>query len=584
MKSRHLLLPVFTVALLAMSIPAAGAIAATCLGSPATILGTDGPDDLTGTPGPDVIISGAGADRVNGRGGADLICSGAGNDVVFGGAGADRLIGGRGNDVINGRAGADLLVGGRGDDVLLGGRGRDRLFGEVGSDRLLGGADDDILAGGSDDDTLAGGGGADSLAGGPGADRLYRVFLSDTVTDAGTADAAGDTRWYANLTVEPRDGTHVVFPNWVSGYDQRHAHAISIRHASGGLVLVEQLAPEEYLLGLGEMPYSWHPAALRAQVIAARSYLASMVSTGRWGIMAQFGFDICGSAQCQVYLGSGRVTVAPDGAAWSRAVADTAGRILIYNGRPALSVYHSTAGDTTRSVQDIWLDSSVVPYLQAVEVPEQDSPFARWSYDLTLDQFLSILAEAGIGFAAPVSSISTVVTRPGEGPYRMSFTTSAGSSEVIANHIQSAMNTYGPVLYESLLPARRPDGLRYPQAVLSPTFTVRTLADGATVRIEGQGWGHQLGMPQYGAQAMALTGRSTTAILRHFYSGLAPREDPGFLPEQITVGLGWERSRVTLRADAYVLRSNGLVVARGSAGEFVLTPGEGGMVVLSLPQ
>ncbi len=48
MKSRHLLLPVFTIALLTAAVPGAGAIAVTCLGSEATILGTDGPDDLTG--------------------------------------------------------------------------------------------------------------------------------------------------------------------------------------------------------------------------------------------------------------------------------------------------------------------------------------------------------------------------------------------------------------------------------------------------------------------------------------------------------------------------------------------------------
>ena len=583
MKRRHLLLPVFTLALVTAAVPGAGAIAVTCLGSEATILGTDGPDDLTGTAGPDVIITGAGADRVTGLGGNDLICSGAGNDVVFGGAGADRLIGGLGNDALNGQAGADLLVGGQGGDVLQGGPGVDRLFGEGGADRLLGGPEDDVLAGGAHDDTLDGGGGSDSLAGGPGVDRLYRVFLGDTVADAGTADAAGDTLWYLNLTVEPLNGTHVVFPNWVSGYDQRHTHPVAVRNVAGGLVLVERLSPEEYLLGLGEMPFDWPTAALRAQVIAARSYLANMVSGSPWGTQAQFGFDICGSAQCQVYLGSGRVAVAANGAAWARAVADTAGKILIYDGRPALSVYHSTAGETTRSVQDVWPGSRVVPYLQAVDVPEQDSPFAAWSYDLTLDQVLAILTAGGVTFPAPVTSISTTVTATGGGPYRVAFATADGPFEVTANRVQSAMNTHGPALYPTLLPARRPDGPRYPQAVLSPTFTVRTLEDGVTVRFEGRGWGHQLGMSQYGARAMAQAGRGTIAILRHFYGGLTPLLDPGFLPDEIAVGLGWERSRVTLRAADYVLRSNGVVVAQGTDGEFVLTPGEGGMVVLSLP-
>jgi SpoIID/LytB domain protein len=583
MKHPRLLLPLLTVALLAATVPAAGAAATTCLGIEATIVGSSRADDLMGTPGPDVIVAGGGNDRVFGRGGDDLICAGPGNDTVLGGAGNDRLLGEGGDDALTGGRGSDLLAGGPGADVLRGGGADDQLSGDAGPDSLMGGPGADTLLGGGDDDALSGGGGWDALAGGPGADRLTRVLVGDTVTDAGTPDAVGDTRWYNSLTLEPLGGTHVIFPNWVSGYDQHHTHPIAVRHAPGGLVLVERLSPEEYLLGLGEMPFSWHPAALRAQVIAARSYLANLVAGGRWGVMAEFGFDICGSAQCQVYLGSGRVAVAENGDAWEKAVADTAGRILLYEGRPALTVYHSTAGDTTRSVQDVWPGSRAVPYLQAVEVPPQDSPFANWSYDLGLDQFLAILTAAGITFPGEVTSVNTIVTAAGEGPYRMRFRTAAGPVEVTADRIQSAMNTHGPALYGSLLPAYRPDGPRYPQTVLSPTFTVRTLADGETVRFRGQGWGHQLGMPQYGAQAMALSGSTTPAILRHFYGGLSPSLDPGFLPAEIDVGLGWDRSTVTLRAAQYVLRDGGAVVARGTDGVFVLTPGEGGWVVLTVP-
>jgi SpoIID/LytB domain protein len=567
-------------ALLAVAVPAAGAATATCLGIEATIVGSPRADTLVGTPGRDVIAAGAGDDHVSALGGDDLICAGPGNDTVIGGAGNDQLLGDDGDDVLAGRRGDDLLVGGQGMDVLKGGGGDDTLDGGAGADHLVGGPGADTLLGGDDDDLLAGGGGRDALAGGPGADRLIRVLIGDAVTDAGTPDAAGDTRWYDDLTLEPLAGTHVIFPNWVSGYDQRHTHPVAVRHLPGGLVLVERLSPEEYLLGLGEMPFSWHPAALRAQAIAARSYLANVVAGGRW---KAFGFDICGSAQCQVYLGAGRIAFVEKGNVWAKAVADTAGRILLSGGYPALAVYHSTAGDTTRSVQDVWPGSQALPYLQAVEVPPQDSPFAAWTYDLRLDQFLAILDAADITFPGEVLSLNTIVTPDGGGPYRMRFRTAAGPVEVTADLIQSAMNTYGPLLYGALLPARRPDGPRYPQTVLSPTFTVRSLADGATVRLRGRGWGHQLGMPQYGAQAMALAGTSTADILRHFYSGLSPRPDPGFLPGEIDVGLGWDRSRVTLRAAQYVLRDGGAVVARGAAGEFVLTPGEGGKVVLALP-
>jgi hypothetical protein len=194
---------------------------------------------------------------------------------------------------------------------------------------------------------------------------------------------------------------------------------------------------------------------------------------------------------------------------------------------------------------------------------------------------LQILNAAGITLPDGVTAVSTLVTEPGGGPYRVRFKTPTGTTEVTAGRIQAAMNTYGPSLYGWLLPAYRPDGKRYPQTVLSPTFTMATLSDGVTVRVAGQGWGHQIGMPQYGAQAMALAGNSTGAILNHFYTGLWPRPDPGFLPGEISVGLGWDRAAVTLRADYYVLRSADGVVARGRNGAFSLREGEGGWVVLA---
>jgi SpoIID/LytB domain protein len=541
-----LLVRALVVAVLVATIPAS-APTAVCFGARPTIVGTAGNDRLVGTPGPDVISAGDGDDEIIGDDGDDLICAGPGNDVVSAGPG---------NDSVTGDQGDDTLAGGPGDDHLLGAAG---------------------------DDTLDGGDGGDSLSGGPGADRLLEVLAVDRVTDSGTAQAAGDTWWYPSLTLEPRHGSSVVFPNSVSGYDQRHTHAIEVTNAADGLLLVETLPPEEYLLGIAEMPYSWAEAALEAQVVAARTYLAYTLANPPRGAMAEFGFDICGTALCQSYLGPGRLEVVSDGDRWAAAVEATAGQGLLYQGAPALAAYHSTAGATTRSVQDVWMGAAPLPYLQAVDVPSQDSPFAEWSYDLDIDQFLEILRSADMTFDGDVTSIDTTVTQPGGGPYRVVFQTTLGPVEVSADRIQTAMNTYGPTLYPGLLPAYRPDGARFPQAVLSPTFTVRTLVGGTTVRIDGQGWGHQLGLPQYGAQAMALEGSDAASILSHFYSGLQPVPDPGFLPDEITVGLAWDRSSVTLQADDYRLTCPDGVVAEGVAGDFLLSVGEGGMVVLSAP-
>jgi Ca2+-binding RTX toxin-like protein len=88
----------------------------TCNGKPATILGTDGSDDLGGTQGPDVIVGLGGNDFTNGRHGNDVICGGQGADYIDGGAGEDTLLG---------QAGRDALIGGDGKDRCEGGKGKD---------------------------------------------------------------------------------------------------------------------------------------------------------------------------------------------------------------------------------------------------------------------------------------------------------------------------------------------------------------------------------------------------------------------------------------------------------------------------
>jgi hemolysin type calcium-binding protein len=95
----------------------------------ATILGTNGNDNLIGSPVRDVILGLRGNDVIKGRKGHDRVCAGPGTDSAFGGLGNDRLLGEAGNDKLNGGRGADRLVGGRGSDVCIGGSGNDQAVG-----------------------------------------------------------------------------------------------------------------------------------------------------------------------------------------------------------------------------------------------------------------------------------------------------------------------------------------------------------------------------------------------------------------------------------------------------------------------
>src|SRR5258706_6956755 len=116
----------------------AGAQIPTCLGLPATIVGTVGNDVLNGTPGDDVIIALGGDDTINGMGGNDTICGDDGNDRISGGDGNDVIQGGNGDDVIYSDGGTDSLDGGARNDIIYGGKPADHPPSRAGGDQPSG--------------------------------------------------------------------------------------------------------------------------------------------------------------------------------------------------------------------------------------------------------------------------------------------------------------------------------------------------------------------------------------------------------------------------------------------------------------
>jgi Ca2+-binding RTX toxin-like protein len=100
-----------------------------CLGAVATIVGTDGADDIVGTNGPDVIVGLGGNDDIDGQAGDDRICGGTGLENMDGGLGTDLLDGGADADLVDGEEGNDRVDGGLARDILIGGPGDDNILG-----------------------------------------------------------------------------------------------------------------------------------------------------------------------------------------------------------------------------------------------------------------------------------------------------------------------------------------------------------------------------------------------------------------------------------------------------------------------
>jgi len=357
---------------------------------------------------------------------------------------------------------------------------------------------------------------------------------------------------YEAILLTPSEGTVL---SW-SG--RRYAGQLEVKSASDGLVVVERVEPEGYLLGIQEVPFSWPEEALKTQVVAARTYLAWTLSRGRAGSGATYGFDICATPACQVYGGLDQVE-GSGGDQWAAAVAATTDEVLLFNGAPAQALYSSTTGGRTRDVRDVF-GGNGVPYLRAVDSPGEHSPFVDWSFEVPRSVLEAILREAE-RIDGRLQGARVRTTADGAGAWMVELDADGRTRSLTSWDFRGVMNRYGPQVAPELLPAQRPDGKRYPQTVLSPTYTIakdwrypEDFRSGFIVvdeiyTISGHGWGHLVGMSQYGALALAEAGSSYDEILGHYYGGLKPQPAGETLPDQIAVGLEWGEAEVVVTAD-----------------------------------
>ena len=131
-------------------------------------------------------------------------------------------------------------------------------------------------------------------------------------------------------------------------------------HKRGGtLTVVNRLPLDRYLRGVvpWEMPDDWHPEALRAQAVVARSYALATLKPGTL-------FDLYADTRSQVYGG-----IQAEEDSTNRAIGSTAGKALFWKGRVATTFYHSTSGGRTVSIEEAWPKAAPVPYLVSVADP-----------------------------------------------------------------------------------------------------------------------------------------------------------------------------------------------------------------------
>jgi stage II sporulation protein D len=335
----------------------------------------------------------------------------------------------------------------------------------------------------------------------------------------------------------------------------RYPGSLALRKAADGtLSLTVTLPFEAYLEGIAEVPPSWPAAALQAQAIAARSYV--LANTGWSGAQGEtLDTPICSTTSCQVYRGIPVEPVTGIGR-WYTAVRRTRGLVLLSEGRPADTVYFSTSNGKTYGNEDVF-GSAPLPYLRpVVEGDDSASPTSRWRVRIGFRDLATFLARAG---AWPQGRAISAVRGDGSS---VTVTDGAGSAHVVDGSVlRGAVNTWAPCL--------RPG--RFPPGALPVTIPSRWMTATSTGRaavVTGRGWGHGVGMVQWGAFGKARHGWSAARILSFYYGGLTPRvyPEPGMIHVQVASGLTSLRlhaSRSGATIDGRELGPGSLVITGG---------------------
>lgn len=258
---------------------------------------------------------------------------------------------------------------------------------------------------------------------------------------------------------------------------------------------VERMTLADYLWGVvaAEMPASFEEEALKAQAVAARTYWAVLTGTSRHD-----GADICAdSGCCQAYIDREKAA-----GNWgekgedyalriTRAVAQTDGRCVTYEGKPIQAVFFSCAPGSTVDAQAVW--GQAVPYLVSVTSPEgEEVPNYHSQLTMTTAEFCALVKEQypDADFSGPVSGwMGDFVWEP---------------SGVVNKVTVGGMRLTGGQVRKLL-------GLR------SACFGVSVRGEDMTFHVTG--YGHGVGMSQYGANAMARQGKTFEEILTWYYRG-----------------------------------------------------------------
>ncbi len=272
---------------------------------------------------------------------------------------------------------------------------------------------------------------------------------------------------------------------------KRYFGALEAKRENGGWLYVNHVPMDEYLTSVvsHEMSPSWHPEALKAQAVVARTYLLVKMKerTGK-------SFDVDTTTNFQVY---GGVKKGDTGA--RNAVSETHDEVLYHGDKLAQTFFHSSCGGTLASAQEVW--GKPVPYLNVQNSPFcSTAPVYKWQVKIPFSEIARRLATRGI------KNVTVAERSPSKRVKNLSIVTASGVKKVRADKFRMALGAI---------------------KVKSTFFGVARKGD--AIVLTGRGFGHGVGMCQWGAKHQAdERGNSYKRILDHYFPGTALKRVAGY--------------------------------------------------------
>lgn len=327
---------------------------------------------------------------------------------------------------------------------------------------------------------------------------LLTVTTRDGRIQAGSETVDGLRVEAGSLTVE------------IGRLSRTYSGALLLSPSRTGISVTNECDLEQYVEGVlaCECPAGFQPEAIKAMAVATRSY------SYRKAYLAQS--ELCDTTHCQVYRGSGGIPTSI-----TEAVRATEGVFALYDGEVIDAVYSSDCGGYTAANEEAWKGTQPIPYLRSVEdAPSpKGEPYCAvnrghtWSLHVPLSRLQALAGRAATQLKVDLLDLSP------SGRVRqllLSPLTSAAPAVAGATASVTALTKlFTGEQWRQVLGAA---------AVKSLKFEVKVTANG--IELQGCGYGHGVGLCQFGANGMARQGSRFDQILRHYYTGITLGDAP----------------------------------------------------------